>query len=86
MLNLKQLEPPFKADYVDWKRNPVTKFFMQEIFNKREYLKEGIAEDKASSDKEMWIAIGRTQGIKEIIDYIIEDFETVQDPEEEKTK
>ena len=77
------VDSPFKSDYVDWRRNQVTKFLVQELFNKREMLKEGIAEGKTSSLDELHQNIGRTQAIKDIIDYIISDFETLDDPQEE---
>lgn len=74
-----------KSEWVDWKANPVTKFYLKQIFERRELYKEDLAEGQAGSTQERDLAIGRCQGIKDCLDYAINSFEYVED-EEEKQK
>ena len=83
----KKLDPPTKEDYLNWRSTYVTKFFIQEIFNKRELLKEAIADGVTSGFDELNLTIGRTQSIKDIIDYVIRDFEYIDiEPKEDKNE
>lgn len=71
-----KLEPPTKSDYQAWKANHVTRFFLQALMEKREHIKEGIAEGQ--SDK-VDLDIGRAQSLKDALDYAIFNFETIED-------
>lgn len=71
----------YKSEYLDWRRSKVTKALVQDILHKREALKEGWAEghlEKEETDK------GRCQGMKDIIDYIVDGFEVVDDQQPEE--
>lgn len=67
-----------KDQWVDWKQHPVTIEFLKAIYRTREGLKEGIAEGQAESDKEMYLAVGRTQGIKDCFEYATKTFEYIE--------
>lgn len=83
----KKLEPPTKEDYLNWRGTQITKFLLQEIWNKREEIKEGIADGQTSGHDELITAIGRTQSIKDIINYILFDFEYIDvNKQEEQDK
>lgn len=69
-----------KDEWVNWKKNPVTRRFLLAVHQKREDLKEGISEGQAGDD--LFIAIGRCQGLKDCLDYATKAFEF---DEEEKT-
>ena len=69
----------FKSEWAEWKRSNVTKKLVQEIFNKREYMKEGLAEGAFESEKDRWTAVGRCQGMRDMVEYIISDFEVSDD-------
>lgn len=71
------VEPPIKEDYVQWRANPVTKFYLQALFNTREGKKETIAEGGVTGE-ELEREIGRTQGIKDAIDYALFSFEVIE--------
>lgn len=75
-----KLDPPTKADYQAWKANPVTKFYLQAIMEKREHLKEGIAEGQSEN---VSLDIGRTQSLKDVLDYAIFNFDTVDEDKDD---
>lgn len=87
MADPKKLEPPIKEDFLNWRSEYVTKFFLQEIFAKRELIKEGIADGQTSTHDELMTMIGRTQSIKDVINYALFEFEyiDVNQPKEENT-
>lgn len=82
----KRLDPPTKEDYMTWRSNNVTRFFLQEIFNKRELLKEGIADGQTLGHDELISAIGRTQSLKDVVSYALFDFEVIDIQQEEDTE
>lgn len=83
-----KLDPPTKEDFLNWRSQYVTKFFLQEVFAKREHIKEAIADGQTSGHDELITAIGRTQSIKDIINYALFEFEYVgvDQPKEENTE
>jgi hypothetical protein len=73
-----------KSEYIDWRNRKVTREFVARIFEQREGLKEDLADGKASIE-DLKILIGRAQGMKDVIDYILHDFEFIDDtPKEEQ--
>ena len=78
-MELRQLEPPTKQDYLQWREMYVTKCLVQALFNKREMLKEGLAEGHSGDlTNEIQKVIGRCQAHKDDIDYIIHEFEVLE--------
>lgn len=71
-----------KRQYIDWRANEVTKEFLKRLFEKRELLKEGLAEGQAGADQTL--TIGQCQAYKDAIDYGLYSFEVI-DTEETKS-
>ena len=72
-----------KAEWQQWKKDKVTKLFVAGILNKREYLKEGLVEGHLSTHDEQLMAMGKCQAIKDIVTYLIEDFNYIERDQEE---
>lgn len=72
----KIVDLPTKEDYLQWRSNHVTKALVRALLNKRTFLLEGIAEGHVSKE-DLYEYIGRTQGIRDAIDYVISDFECI---------
>lgn len=68
------VDPPVKEDYVQWRTDPVTKFFVQAMFNQRENYKEFLAEGHHESERELHEKVGACQAIKDAIDYALNNF------------
>lgn len=64
-------EPISKEEFLEWRNSRGTKQFVQALFEKREAIKEGIVEMAHSSDEQRFVDIGRTQGYKDAIDYVV---------------
>ena len=64
-----------KEQWIDWKRHPVTMYFLQAISDKREQIKEGIAEGQSGMNLNR--DIGRAQGLKDVLRYALVDFDYV---------
>ncbi len=64
-----------KEDWALWKQTPVTKRAVAGLMNKREYIKEALAEGQFVTEDERLIAIGKTQALKDAVLYLIEDFD-----------
>lgn len=60
-----------KEEFIEWKNSRGTKQFVEDLFNTREELKEGIVEMRHSTEEDRCIAIGRAQALKDTIDHII---------------
>ena len=74
----------FKDEWQDWKSSKVTKAFLKSIFIKREFLKEGLAENNHTTEQERLIDVGQCIAIKDNIDYAIEGFQYLEREAEEK--
>ena len=68
-----------KEEWEEWKGNTVTKAFIKVLFNKREFLKEALAENNHSTDFERAIDIGQCIGIKDNIDYALHGFDYIEE-------
>jgi hypothetical protein len=66
-----------KSEWIAWKSNPVTKVFLKAIFDKRESIKEELAEGRGREDLNLYI--GQCQGMKDCLDYAINSFEYIED-------
>lgn len=64
-----------KEEYLEWRDNRVTKQLIQDIYEKREFLKEGVVELSDESEKQRFVTIGRCQAMKDIIDFVLRDFD-----------
>jgi hypothetical protein len=73
----------FKSEWEDWRTNKVTKAFLKTLFDKREYLKEMMAENTYGSEAERLIDIGQCIAIKDNMDYAIYQFNYVERGQEE---
>lgn len=69
------MEPVSKEEYLEWKSNRVTKQFLQDLYNKREMLKEGVVELQDSNESARLVTIGRCQAMKDTMDWALRDFE-----------
>lgn len=71
-----------KEMWIDWKRNPVTMDFLGALNDKREQIKEGIAEGQSGN---VDLDIGRSQGLKDALKYALVEFDYIEfnQPEEE---
>lgn len=67
----------FKDEWLDWRSNKVTKAYLKVLFTKREFLKEGLAENNHSSEVERLVDVGQCIAIKDNLDYAIEGFQYV---------
>ncbi|MDE1868311.1 MAG: hypothetical protein KGI08_11475 [Thaumarchaeota archaeon] len=74
----------FQDEWKEWKDNKVTKRYFQVLFNKREYLKEMIAEQRHTSETERCLDIGQCIAIKDNINYGLFEFECVDSQQETK--
>lgn len=70
-----------KEQYIKWRSDETTKEYLKRLFEKRELLKEGLAEGQAGLEQER--TIGQCQAYKDAIDYGLYDFEFI-DVEEKK--
>lgn len=61
-----------KSQWSDWKQHPVTKELVKALYEKREEIKENIAEEKYPEDLPKWI--GYAQCLKDEISFIVEDW------------
>ena len=65
-----------KQEWGDWKASKTTKEFLRRLFEKRELLKEGLAEGQAAG-LEQERTIGQCQAYKDTIDYGLYSFEVL---------
>ena len=70
-----------KSQWVVWKESAVTQEFIQRLFDKREMLKEGLAEGQVEA---VDLFVGQCQAYKDAIAYALQDFEVVNDTDEEE--
>ena len=80
------LDEVFKSQWHDWKQSKITKKLVKDIFNKREMIKEGWAEGQHEDQKQEFLDKGRCMAMKDIIDYILYEFETIDDSPQEESK
>lgn len=66
-----------KEEWVSWRQSYATQEYLKVINTVREGKKEEIAEGKVVGD-ELQKEIGRTQGIKDCIDYVLYSFPYIQ--------
>ena len=67
-----------KEQWVGWRDSPVTQEFAKRMFDKRELLKEGLAEGQAANYD---IVVGQCQAYKDVIEYTLEVFEVIDSEE-----
>lgn len=63
-----------KSDHVDWKKLHVTKALVERLFIRREEVKEAWIQGKLTAENPEYVR-GFAMAFKEVIDYIIDDFE-----------
>lgn len=80
-----QKEPVSKEEWQFWKQNKVTKALVANLIQRRMELLEEWAEGRCPSDLETHKQEGRVQNLKDVIMYIIQDFEVIE-PMEKETK
>jgi hypothetical protein len=59
-----------KDSYVDWRANPITKALVRAITENRRGRLEEIADGK-SEGTQLYIEIGRVQGIKDAVEFLL---------------
>jgi hypothetical protein len=79
-------QPVSKEDWVDWRQHKVTQRFLRAMQQKREMLKEGLAENQSGSEREDCITMGRTQALKDVIIYAVREFEYDNQSEDDPTE
>ena len=67
-----------QQEWLDWRAMKVSKEFLKRLFEKREDLKEGLAEGQAENKD---VVIGQCQAYKDAVDYGLLKFETVDSEE-----
>ena len=72
-----QQEPISKEEWQFWKREKVTKAFVAHLLNRRTELLEEWAEGRCGTAQERDKQEGRVQNLKDVVLYIIQDFEVV---------
>ncbi len=72
-----------KQEWLDWKSLRPTKQLVKSLFDTREDLKEYMVENKFTTEDDRRIVMGRCQALKDAIDYIIENFETLEKEEKD---
>ena len=72
-----------KTEWLQWKANKVTKSYIEGLLNKREFLKEGLAEGQTRGEEAL-IDVGRCQALKDAVMNAIEDFDYLERDDEEK--
>jgi hypothetical protein len=78
------MDEVFKDEWEEWRSNKVTKAYLKVLFNKREYLKEMLVEQRHSTEQERMVDIGQCIAIKDNMNYAIFDFECVdKNPQED---
>ena len=76
----------FKEEWEDWRGNKVTKAFLKVLFDKREFLKEMMAENGYETDKERMIDTGQCIAIKDNIEYAISGFQYLDREKDENAE
>lgn len=76
---MEELSGVGKEEWEFWKQSKVTKEFVKALYFKREILKEGIVESSYSTREEELKVVGRCQALKDTIDYILHDFEVIEE-------
>ena len=66
-----------RQEHLDWKQQKVTKEYLKRLFEKREQLKEGLAEGQSEGGTQFYNVIGQCQAYKDAIDYGLYDFEVI---------
>jgi hypothetical protein len=74
------------SDYKEWRRHKVTKALVRDLLKKREFLKEGLAEDRLEDGWARGVTVGRCQALRDAIEYIVSDFDTIEDSTKEDSK
>lgn len=70
-----------KRDWLDWKSQEVTKFLLHALNQKRELLKEGLANGEASEES-FKREVGRCIALQEAIEFIVHGPEFDEEDEE----
>lgn len=75
----------FLSQWLEWKRHPVTKELLQALSEFRSGKLEAIAHGHANGLEEIYLEIGRAQGIEDALHYLVEDVknEIIDDTEVE---
>lgn len=68
------MEQPSKEAWESWVHSSVTQWFLNSVHNRRELLKESLAEGRSDVDN-LKVYIGRCMGMKDVLQYAIQDFD-----------
>ena len=69
--------PITKEMWVAWREDSVTKEFLTRLANKREQLKEGLAEGQGGEDYLLYV--GQCQAYRDALAYALQEFEIIED-------
>lgn len=75
--------PVSKEEHVRWVNENTTQKYLTALHQTREELKEGIAQGQATDEKEMYIAIGRCQGLEDALKAALKDFPVVENKDQD---
>jgi hypothetical protein len=81
---VERVTPPSKEEWVAWKQSNTTQYLIQQLVKKRLGMLEEWADGRCSNEMDEQITKGRIQDLKDVIEYILMDFEYYQ-PEKEET-
>lgn len=73
-----------KNEYSDWKSNKVTKALAERMFMRREEMKEAWVLGQVKEESPDYVR-GYSVALKNVLDYIISDFETIEENEDDQT-
>jgi len=75
----------FLSQWLEWKRHPVTKELLQALADNRKGRLEEIAHGHANGLEEIYLEIGRVQGIEDALHFLAEDVrkDIIDDTEDE---
>jgi len=68
-----------KQEWQNWKRDPVTKYLVFALLNRLEDTKDAIIDGHVGTEDERLIAIGQARNLKDVVDYVISSFQTIEE-------
>ena len=67
------MQEVLKSEWAAWKRSKVTRFIVESIVANRTMRLEEIAHGDKSSPNELYLEIGRCQGIEDVVHFMAEE-------------
>ena len=71
------LEEVYRSEWVEWRKSKITKFLLNALSEYRVGKLEAIAHGHANGLEEIYVEIGRAQGIEDALHFLVEDANSV---------